>query len=205
MLWGLYTTWSCPIGWSQRMFARCGPGLPRVSHGLVPGRNGPRRLHHVAWPAQRHRRRPGAHRRGTTALPRPRIRLGVSRYATRVAHIRPDDGARRETISVGSYRRLPSCFGDLARVRHQEEQAATEVFPSGTAKPPYPTTSTVVYYRSHWTVQRVNTDVTRTCSGGEGVLARATCASRRAFPCPVREFSLGAGDGNRTRTISLEG
>ena len=42
----------------------------------------------------------------------------------------------------------------------------TEVFPSGTAKPPYPTTSTVVYYRSHWTVQRVNTDVTRTCSGG---------------------------------------
>lgn len=142
------------------------PGLPRVSRGLVPGRNGPRRLHHVTWPAQRHRRRPGAHRRGTTALPRPRIRLGVSRYATRIAHIRPDDRARRETISVGSHRRLPSCFGDLARVRHQEEQAATEVFPSGTAKPPYPTTSTVVYYRSHWTVQRVNTDVTRTCSGG---------------------------------------
>jgi len=94
------------------------PGLPRVSRGLVPGRNGPRRLHHVTWPAQRHRRRPGAHRRGTTALPRPRTRLGVSRYATRVAHIRPDDGARRETISVGSHRRLPSCFGDLARVRH---------------------------------------------------------------------------------------
>ena len=41
-----------------------------------------------------------------------------------------------------------------------------QVFPGGTAKPPYPTTSTVVYYRSHWTVQRVNTDVTRTCSGG---------------------------------------
>jgi len=58
-------------------------------------------------------------------FPRPRTRLGVSRYATRVAHIRPDGRARRETISVGSHRRLPSCFGDLARVRHQEEQAAT--------------------------------------------------------------------------------
>ena len=41
-----------------------------------------------------------------------------------------------------------------------------QVFPSGTSKPPYPTTATVIYYRSHWTVQQVNTDMRRTCSGG---------------------------------------
>jgi hypothetical protein len=40
-----------------------------------------------------------------------------------------------------------------------------EVFPSGTAKPPYPTTATVIYSQSHWTVQQINTDVRRTCTG----------------------------------------
>lgn len=37
-------------------------------------------------------------------------------------------------------------------------------YPPGSAKPPHATTATVIYYKHHWMVQKMTTDVKHTCS-----------------------------------------
>src|SRR5262249_14112890 len=101
--------------------------------------------------------------------------------------------------------RLPDCLGQLARVRRQKQSATAGVSQwDGQAAVPDDLHRRLLPVALDGPAGQHRRDA-YLLGWVKAVIACATCASYRAFPCPVREFSLGAGDGNRTRTISLEG